>query len=58
LGRLLMEIRQKYVFNNTKPECIVPVNITGFMLFGYEVETICNEDYFIIDENSNTAEYV
>ena len=57
LGRLLMEIREKYVFNNHKPECIPPLNITGFMLFGYEIETVCNEDYFIVDSNVIKLEY-
>lgn len=57
LGRLLMEIRQKYVLNNQKPECISPVNITGFMLFGYEIDTICNEDYFVTDNSSSELEY-
>jgi ribA/ribD-fused uncharacterized protein len=57
LGRLLMETRQKYVLNDHKPECISPVNITGFMLFGYEIETICNEDYFITNDSSSELEY-
>lgn len=57
LGRLLMEIREKYVFNNHKPECIPPLNITGFLLFGYEIETVCNEDYFVVDSNATQLEY-
>jgi ribA/ribD-fused uncharacterized protein len=58
LGRLLMELREKYVVNNCKPGCIPPVNITGLMLFGHELGTVCNEDYFIADESSSELEYV
>lgn len=57
LGRLLMEIREKYVVHNYKPECIPPLNITGFMLFGYDIEAVCNEDYFSLDSKSSELEY-
>lgn len=56
LGRLLMEVRQKYIFNNLKPECISSPNIAGFMLFGHEIDVVCNEDYFVV-ENSSKSEY-
>lgn len=57
LGRLLMDIRQKYILNDHQPECVSPpVNITGFMLFGYEIETVYIEDYFVTD-NSSEVEY-
>lgn len=57
LGRLLMDIRQRYVTTNNIPQCIAPVNIAGFMLFGFEIDTICNEGFYIIDENSREFEY-
>jgi ribA/ribD-fused uncharacterized protein len=43
LGRLLMEIREKYVKTNQHNLCVDPVNITGFFLLGNQIEQICHE---------------
>jgi ribA/ribD-fused uncharacterized protein len=43
LGRLLMEMREKYVKTNQHNLCVDPVNITGFFLLGNQIEQICHE---------------
>jgi len=57
LGRLLMDIREKHIHSDHKPDCISPLNITGFMLFGHEIETVCNEDYYSVSGNQERFEY-
>jgi ribA/ribD-fused uncharacterized protein len=42
LGRLLMQLREEYVFDNKSIECVQPVDIFGFLLYGSEIETVCN----------------
>jgi ribA/ribD-fused uncharacterized protein len=42
LGRLLMQLRSEFVFENHSIACVSPPNINGFMLYGSEVETVCN----------------
>jgi ribA/ribD-fused uncharacterized protein len=42
LGRLLMQLRSEFVFENDSIECVSPPNINGFMLYGSEVEIVCN----------------
>lgn len=49
LGRLLMDLREKYIIQKQPVNCIDPINITGFTLFNYPIETICSEEYFIND---------
>ncbi|WP_374166368.1 NADAR family protein [Arcticibacter sp. MXS-1] len=49
LGRLLMDLRNKFVYINQKPERVPPPPITGFLLYGFEIETICEEPYFSPD---------
>ncbi len=46
LGRLLMELREKYVNIDNQINCIEPLNITGFMLYGHNIEKACSEDHF------------
>ena len=48
LGRLLMELRTKYVQTDQKPACVAPLNVTGFFLFGFEINTVCDQ-YFEFD---------
>jgi len=43
LGRLLMEIREKYVKPNQHHHCVDPVAITGFLLLGNQIEEVCHE---------------
>lgn len=57
LGRLLMDLRNKFVHSNSKPECVAPLSITGFLLYGFEIETICDDPYFSADHNEKTMVY-
>lgn len=52
LGRLLMELRNKYVHTNQKPECVAPLQVIGFLLLGFEIDTVCDHQCF--DSGSNT----
>lgn len=45
LGRLLMDIRDKYVKTNSYHRCIESPAITGFLLFNNEVELVCNDAF-------------
>ena len=47
LGRLWMDIREKHVLTNNKIECVKPLSIAGFRLYDFDIETICNEHYFL-----------
>lgn len=42
LGRLLMQLRSEYIFNDSCINCVDPLNINGFILYGSEIETVCN----------------
>jgi len=57
LGRLLMDLRNKYAHTNLKPECVAPPYITGFLLYGFEIETICDEPYFSADASEHALIY-
>ena len=45
LGRLLMYIREKYVKINGHRRCVLPVEISDFLLLDHPIELVCNEDY-------------
>lgn len=47
LGRLWMDLREKYIIPNNKLECVEPLSIAGFRLYDYDIDTICVEDDFI-----------
>jgi len=48
LGRLLMELREKYVDNNQPIECVTPpLHIAGFRLYDHDIDVICNEEFFL-----------
>lgn len=54
LGRLLMQLRSEYIHNNNSIDCVAPLNINGFLLYGSEIETVCNpeieyENHFLFD---------
>jgi ribA/ribD-fused uncharacterized protein len=49
LGRLLMELREKYIHSNKSLQKVQPLNITGFLLYGYEIESIWNEAVYAND---------
>lgn len=40
LGRILMDIREKHIYNNIKPEVIKPLHIPGFLFFDYPIAPI------------------
>jgi len=43
LGRLLMDIREKYVKTKDYHRCVEPLPLTGFLLFGNPIQEVCNE---------------
>jgi ribA/ribD-fused uncharacterized protein len=45
LGRLLMELRNKYVHTNQHHRCVQPPPIVGFLLFGNQIEEVCHEAF-------------
>lgn len=45
LGRLLMQLREEYVFQNSKIDCVPPLDITGFMLYGSEIDSVCQPEF-------------
>jgi hypothetical protein len=45
LGRLLMYVRDRYVKTNDYQRCIQPLSIPDFLLFGHQIEMVCNENY-------------
>ena len=44
LGRLLMQLREEYVFGDNSTECVQPVDVFGFLLYGSPIETVCNPE--------------
>ena len=51
LGRHLMDIREKYVRMNNRLDCVIPPNIIGLLLYGYEVNTVCGEHSYRSSED-------
>lgn len=47
LGRLWMDLREKYIIPNNKLECVESLPIAGFRLYDYDIGTICVEDDFV-----------
>ncbi len=46
LGRLLMKIREDYVLSGNKPDCIPPLQIPNFRLFGEPIGLIYGDEKF------------
>ncbi|REG78217.1 NADAR family protein [Algoriphagus antarcticus] len=42
LGRLLMKLREEHIFNQNPISCVAPLPITGFLLYGSAIETVCD----------------
>jgi ribA/ribD-fused uncharacterized protein len=42
LGRLLMKLREEYVFKNHFPECVEALEIPDFNLLGFPIDDVCN----------------
>lgn len=55
LGRLWMDLREKYVIPNNKLECVEPLAIAGFRLYDFDIDTICCENDFLENEEENSA---
>ena len=36
--------RSEFIINNNNIECVCPPHINGFMLYGSEIETVCNPE--------------
>lgn len=47
LGRLWMDLRERYVLSNHKLECVEPLSIAGFRLYDFDIDTICCENDFL-----------
>jgi len=45
LGRLLMDLRERFVKTQDHHRCIDPLPITGFLLFGNLIDEICDEHF-------------
>lgn len=45
LGRLLMDIREKYVKTHNYHRCIEPLDIPAFLLYNQQIEIVCNDSY-------------
>ncbi|QYH40556.1 NADAR family protein [Algoriphagus sp. NBT04N3] len=50
LGRLLMKLREEYVLNQNPISCVPPLTITGFLLYGSAIETVCDPALEFEDE--------
>jgi ribA/ribD-fused uncharacterized protein len=46
LGRLLMELRQKYIHSVQKIYCVEPLNLSAFLLYNRPIEVVCDSDKF------------
>ena len=46
LGRLLMQIRENYIFNGCQREKLLPPDVVGFLLFGYPIGIVYGQDYY------------
>lgn len=44
LGRLLMQLREEHAFESNSIECVQPVDLFGFLLYGSSIETVCNPE--------------
>jgi ribA/ribD-fused uncharacterized protein len=46
LGRLLMELREKYTKNGDRLYCVDPVNIPAFLLYNFPIDRICDQAFY------------
>lgn len=49
LGRLLMELREKYVLTNNRLYCVNPPDIPAFLLYNNTIDLICDD--LVLDVN-------
>lgn len=43
LGRLLMELREKYIISDTRLYCVNPPNIPALLLYNQSIDIICDD---------------
>lgn len=53
LGRLLMDLRERYIKYDNRLFCVDPVNIPAFLLYNYPIDRICDQAYY----DAYTIEY-
>lgn len=46
LGRLLMQLRQDYIFNELQRDKLMPPDIVGFLLYGYPIGVVYGQEYY------------
>lgn len=44
LGRLLMQLRSEFIHHDNSNDCVPALNINGFLLYGSEIEMVCNPE--------------
>lgn len=49
LGRLLMELRQQ-IKDGVLNEPLLPPRITGFLLYGHEIQEVYSSEYYLFDD--------
>ena len=50
LGRLLMDLRERYVISDKELKKVIPLNVTGFLLYGHQIEIVYND--FVYSDDS------
>jgi ribA/ribD-fused uncharacterized protein len=58
LGRLLMYLRENYVYPNKRLYCVSPLDIPNFNFLGYSIGTICDEYHDNTSNDSIIREFV
>lgn len=51
LGRLLMEIREKYINREERIFCVFPPNIPAFLLYNNPIDIICDDNILDFQKN-------
>lgn len=57
LGRLLMELREKYAKPQVMEYCVEPLYIPAFLLYNHEIGVVCNDQFHAEIEHSLTEVY-
>ncbi|AMA48759.1 NADAR family protein [Flavobacterium covae] len=55
LGRLLMELREKYIYDKKRVFCVYPPDISAFLLYNQHIDLIC-DDLIVDFHNENFLE--
>jgi len=57
LGRLLMELREKYIHQNNRLYCVDPPNVPDFFLYNQNIDVVCDEKIIEFQNPSLTEEH-